>query len=54
MGISIEDAIAENIRRGYIELVEIDENGESRYRLTEAGKAHVEELIEGGADEGTE
>lgn len=42
---SVSEAIWENIRRGFMEYVGDGPDGRPRYRLTEAGIRHVEELI---------
>ncbi len=42
----VEEAIAENIRLGYIEAAGVNEDGEPVYRVSDAGKAHLRSLME--------
>lgn len=40
-----EDLIWQNIELGYMEVVGVGDDGQIRYRVTEAGKAHLERLL---------
>lgn len=46
-----EALIWENIRLGYMELVGVGEDGQMRYRLTEAGQERVEQVQRGTVDQ---
>lgn len=41
----IDQALAENLELGYVERAGTDEHGRIRYRLTDAGRRHAEELM---------
>lgn len=43
-----EALILENVERGFMEFAGIAEDGSFLYRLTDAGKAHVESLLAEG------
>lgn len=40
----IEEAMIDNVRMGYMEIVGIDENGKNLYRATRASKEHIRKL----------
>ena len=41
----IEEAMEENVRLGFMEHAGIGEDGEQRYRMTEAGTREVEKIL---------
>lgn len=42
---AMEEALRQNVAKGYMEVTGWDENGITLYRLTEAGHAHMNELF---------
>lgn len=45
--VALKQALAENVRKGHIEIIGENEDGPI-YRMTEAGKRYVEEVLLGG------
>lgn len=45
----VEAQLMELVERGHAELVGVDEDGELRWRITEAGKRYVENMLGEGA-----
>lgn len=50
--LAVEAQIIENIRRGYVEFAGVSDDGQLTFRMTEAGRRHVEEMIGDEPDEG--
>lgn len=44
---AVEAHLLEGVRRGYLQVVGVDDNGETLYRLTDAGRAYVEAMPTG-------
>ena len=45
---ALDEAMFEAVRLGYLEVVGTDEQGRTHFRITKAGEARVEQLIEEG------
>ncbi len=41
----VDDALMEALAKGWVEIVDAQPDGQTLWRLTEAGMAHVEQMI---------